>query len=336
MFDEYPEPPEWVMDPDGTPPAPLYADVAAYLDAGIPAPPRPVALRREDGHALFYASKVNVLFGDPESGKSWIAYAAVTQVLQDGRNATIVDVDHNGMREVITRLLALGAPPSALRDPGRFRYYEPEDRLTLAATVFEHRDFRPALTVVDSLGEVVPMLGYNSNSPDEYSRAHREVLTGISAAGTCVVAIDHMPKSDDARQHGQTGTLAKKRAVNGTSLRVTVRDTFAPGRGGSASLVITKDRPGGLRATCPVDGKYQPAGLFVMTPRPDGTIDWKVTTPRVGDSSGGIDPGDVAELDCLQPPPKSVRDIKTRLGWGTGRASAALSAWRSSAGVEAA
>src|SRR3954471_31571 len=121
---DYPEPAEWEMDPHGTPPPPpppYWADVAAFLEGGIPDPPRPVSLRRVDGHALFYAGKVNVLFGDPESGKSWIAYAAVAQALGEGRRCTIIDVDHNGMREVISRLLALGAPPSALGDPERFR-----------------------------------------------------------------------------------------------------------------------------------------------------------------------------------------------------------------------
>jgi hypothetical protein len=53
---------------------PLFVDIAAILAKGIPPPPAPVLLRRTDGHALFYAAKVNVLFGDPECGKTWIAW----------------------------------------------------------------------------------------------------------------------------------------------------------------------------------------------------------------------------------------------------------------------
>jgi hypothetical protein len=306
---------------------PLWADVAGFLAGGVPPPPAPVALRRVDGHALFYAGKVNVLFGDPESGKSWIAYAAVTQALCDGRRAAIVDVDHNGLREVVTRLLALGAAPAALGDPERFRYAEPEDGTLLRAVAWELRRWRPAVAVVDSLGEVLPMLGLSSNSPDDYTRAHRDVLTMIANGGAAVIGVDHMPKDDAARAHGQTGTIAKRRAVNGVSLRVAVRDPFAPGRGGSASLVIAKDRPGGLRATCPVDGRYQPAGRFVMTARDDGALDWQVSAPVISDVAAGANE-DVAELDALDPPPKSQRDVQNRLGWGGTRALRALREWR--------
>jgi len=35
-----------------------------------------VLLRRADGQCIFYAGKVNVLYGDPECGKTWIALAA--------------------------------------------------------------------------------------------------------------------------------------------------------------------------------------------------------------------------------------------------------------------
>jgi hypothetical protein len=336
IVEDYPVPEDWQIDPDGIepePPAPLYADIAAFLANGIPEPPRPVSLRREDGHALFYAQKVNVLFGDPESGKSWIAYAAVAQALVGSRRCAIVDVDHNGLREVVSRLLALGAPKDALADPERFRYYEPEDGDELIRTVFDLKTWRPAVCVVDSIGEILPMLGLSSNSPDDYTSAHRRTLSAIATAGSCVVAIDHMPKSEEARTHGQTGTMAKKRAVNGSSIRVTVREQFAPGRGGAASLVIHKDRPGGLRATCPVDGKWQPAGMFVMTPRHDGTLDWRVTTPAIG-MGGGPDGGDVAELDALEPPPKSQRDVQERMGWGGSRALKALRSWREMRGED--
>lgn len=310
----------------------IWADVAAFLADGIPEPPRPSTLRRDDGAALFYAGKVNVLFGDPESGKSWIAYAAAVQALGDGRKAAIIDVDHNGLPEVITRLMLLGAHPDALSDPERFRYTEPEDGATLRQAVADLQQWHASVAVVDSIGEILPMLGLSSNSPDEYTRGNREVLTAIAGAGTCVVAIDHLPKSDEARQRGATGTVAKKRAINGSSIRVTVRDQFAPGRGGSASLVIDKDRPGGLRATCPIDGKYQPAGLFVMEPLPGGGVSWHITAPRIGDARVGN--GDVAELDALDPPPRSQRDVKARMGWSSNRAMAALKAWRESKGAD--
>lgn len=312
-----------------------HVDVASLLADGLPEPPQPTTLRRQDGHALFYAGKVNVVFGDPECGKTWIALAAYAEALNDNRRASVVDVDHNGATEIVSRLLLLGAQPALLSDPARFRLYEPDDAEELRATVTTLQGWRPATAVVDSLGEIIPMLGLSSNSPDDYSSAHREVLSALATAGAAVIAVDHLPKSDDARVHGQTGTAAKRRAVNGASLRVTLADTFIPGRGGAANLAIHKDRPGGLRAHCPADGKTQPAGRFVLNARPDGTADWWVTTP---DNAITPDAGtthetllDVAELDSLDPPPTSVRDVQTRMKWGGTRASAALRTWKEQA-----
>lgn len=319
---------DWAPVVEDAPPAePLFVDVASILTKGIPPPPRPVLLTREDGYALFYAAKVNVLFGDPECGKTWIALAAVVEALNAGRRAAILDLDHNGAGEILTRLLALGAHPGALGDPGRFRLAEPESGDDLIQVVHALRLWKAAVVVVDSLGELVPMLGLNSSNPDDYTSAHRRTLTPLAAAGAVVIAIDHLPKGEESRERGQTGTMAKKRAINGVSLRVTVAEQFAPGRGGAANMVVEKDRPGGVRANCPTDSRKQPAGRFVMTARADGSVSWKVTKPKVESAPGAPD-RDVAELDALAPPPRSQRDVQERLKWGSNRALNALQRWR--------
>jgi hypothetical protein len=186
--------------------------------------------------------------------------------------------------------------------------------------------WQPWIAVADSVGEILPMLGLNSNSPDEYTAGNRRVLTPLSVAGAAVIAIDHLPKDDGAREKGQTGTMAKRRAINGVSLRVTVKEQFTPGHGGSASLTISKDRPGGLRGHCPA-GKNAPAGRFVMTDNGDGTLSWHVTEPRI-ESSGSAPDSDLAELDALDPPPASQRDVQKRMSWGAERALRALQKWR--------
>jgi hypothetical protein len=87
-----------------------YVDVAALLDGTLPEPPAPDLLRRSDSNALFYAGQVNLLFGDPESGKTWVALAAVEEALHKGGTALVVDLDHNGPAATLSRLVALGAP----------------------------------------------------------------------------------------------------------------------------------------------------------------------------------------------------------------------------------
>lgn len=317
--------------------SPLYVDVAALLSGGLPKPPTPVLLRREDGHCLFYAGKVNVLFGDPESGKSWVALVASAEALRDGRRVLVIDTDHNGAAVIVSRLLSLGAPRDALTDPAVFRYTEPEDREHLTLVVADARRWRPAVAIVDSIGEMLPLLGLSSNSPDDYTTAHRLVLLPLKRAGASVIAVDHLAQNAASRVLGPTGTLAKRRTVDGASIRVTLREAFAPGRGGCCALSINKDRNGGLRAHSPnTGGSPAPAGLFRLTER-DGALAWSVSAPRAEDADAPGDDGprghdaerDADRLAHLDPPPESQRDVQDRMRWGGTRALNALRAYRS-------
>lgn len=310
---------------------PLYTDVAALLDGDLPDPPAPVLLKRTDGRNIFYAGQVNYLFGDPESGKTLVAQAAAAEALTGGRRVVFVDIDHNGVEAIVCRFLDMGVSEESLRDPGMFRYVEPDDKAHLLAVVEDLKQWRPAVAIVDSVGELLPMLSLSSNSPDDFTSANMRVLKPLAVVGTCVVAIDHLAKGMDSRAQGATGTAAKRRAVGGVSIRVVVEEQFVPGKGGSAFLKIHKDRHGGLRQHCPpAAGKEQVAGIFKIASDPD-RISWTVEGPRPGDvpKADRVDPADLAELDKLNPPPKSVRDVKDRLRWRSERAARALREWRS-------
>ncbi|WP_446218803.1 hypothetical protein [Micromonospora sp. IBHARD004] len=308
----------------------LYLDVAALLDGGLPDPPAPVLLRRDDGNAIFYAGQVNLIFGDPESGKTLVAQAAAAEALIAGRKVLFVDIDHNGPQATISRFLDMEVPEETLRDPDLFRYVEPEDKPHLMAVIKDAKKWRPAVAVVDSVGELLPLMGLSSNSPDDFTLAHAAVLKPLAMAGAAVLAIDHLPKNTESRASGPTGTAAKRRAVGGVSIRVTINEQFTPGRGGSAFLSINKDRHGGLRRHCPAEGKEPSAGLFKLDSSTE-RIRWTVTTPQLGEAAAaaGINLDDLAELDQLDPPPASVRDVKERLRWRSDRAAAALKEWRS-------
>jgi hypothetical protein len=328
-----------------------YFDVAALLEGGLPEPPAPAYGTRDDGHALFYADEVNTLFGDPESGKTWLALAAAREALSalGTDRVLIVDLDYNGPGPTVSRLLALGVDPAVLADRERFLYVEPEDRLHMLAVVADMRLWQPNVAVVDSLGELLPMFGSSSNSADDYTAAHRAVLKPLSKTGAAVLVIDHLAKGEQSRTLGPSGTTAKRRAIGGVSLRVTVKDAFAPGRGGAAWLQVNKDRHGGLKQHCPTGGKEPSAGLFRLVPREtdDGRaiLDAVISAPGEDDQPpptsfaiGGSDAArqkaevklaaDVAQLEALDQEPKSKRDVQVRLKWGSDRAQNALNAWR--------
>lgn len=314
---------------------PLYADIATLLDKGLPEPPAPVLLRRDDGVAIFYRAQVNYLFGDPESGKTLVAQAAAAEAMRDGRRVLFVDIDHNGVEATVFRFLDMGVAEETLRDLDTFRYVEPEDKAHLVHVVADAKTWRPAVAVVDSVGELLPMLRLSSNSPDDFTIAHTAVLKPLAMAGAAVLAIDHLPKNVENRANGPTGTAAKRRAIGGVSIRVTINEQFVPGRGGSAFLCVNKDRHGGLRRHCKPEGREPVAGLFQLDSS-DERITWSIRAPQLGDAAqaAGVSTDDLSSLDKLDPPPKSVRDVKERLRWGASRATEALRVWRSRNGKD--
>lgn len=310
---------------------PLYVDICALLDGTMPEPPEPRLGRRVDGRCLFYPGQVNWVFGDPESGKTWLCLAAAVEALKAGRKVLIIDLDHNGPAATVLRLVSLGAPLEALRDPQRFRYCEPEDRAELRQVIDDCARWRPAVALVDSIGELLPMYGANSNSSDDFTMAHSHVLKPLAKAGAAVLAVDHLAKGADSRAAGPGGTAAKRRAIGGVSLRVKVKQPFTPGHGGSATLLVNKDRHGGVRAHCPVGDREPVAGTFKLLAFNDDVLEWAIYPPADGERNDdeNAPAEDVAAIAALDPPPTTVEDARQRLKWQKQRTAAALRTWRS-------
>ncbi|MCP2279124.1 AAA domain-containing protein [Nocardia amikacinitolerans] len=303
--------------------------MAALLNGTLPEPLVPDVCRRSDGVGLFYRGQYNVVFGDPETGKTLLTDYATVQELAAGGRVLRLDLDHNGPKSTVGRLLGMGAEHATVTDQQRFLYIEPEDTLELKAVIAHMAEWGPTLVILDSVGELVPMFGGNSNSSDEFTNCHRAVIKPLVRSGACVIAIDHLAKGDASRLYGANGTIAKKRATGGTSIRVVVDAQFTPGKGGSAHLYINKDRHGGLRDTCEAGKKEPCAGKFIL--RPDGgALGPEVQAPNTEMSElnvSDVPPEDIAAMAALNPPPKSARDARARLGWGEKRSRVAFKAW---------
>ena len=308
------------------------------LDLGDLEPPTPTIGLRSDGVGLFYAGQVNSVFGEPEAGKTFLADCAAVEVLNKGGSVLTLDLDHNGPQSTIKRLLDLGAREGHLRNPERFRYTEPDDDQQVLAIVQDAKVWKPTLTIVDSMGELLPLFGASSNSPDDFTRVHTIVLKPLAKSGSAVIVIDHLAKNADSKVYGSSGTAAKKRAIGGTSLRVIAVDAFTPGSGGKAQVTINKDRHGGLRAKSPSGDKEPLAATFHLIDN-DGDLSWALYPAKDGERAE-INPiqvtaEDLETLRAMEPPPKTVRDVKARLQWATNRATAVLKAWREAGSISA-
>ena len=308
------------------------------LDMGDIMPPAPTIGTRQDGVGIFYAGQVNSVFGEPEAGKTWLANCAAVEALLKGGSALILDLDHNGPQSTIQRLLDLGAPESVLRNPDRFRYTEPDDDQQVLNIIKDARVWEPTVTIVDSMGELLPLFGASSNSPDDFTRVHTVVLKPLAKSGSAVIVIDHLAKNTDSKAYGSSGTAAKKRAIGGTSLRVTALEPFTPGTGGKAHVTINKDRHGGLRAKSPTGDKEPLAATFHLIDT-FGDMSWALYPANDGERAAinpiKIDDADLELIRNLAPPPKTVRDLRSRLKWGTDKATAGMKEWRDSGAISA-
>jgi hypothetical protein len=196
----------------------------------------------------------------------------------------MVDTDHNGPSATTARLLLLGARPDQLADPDRFRYYEPQDGEQLLNAVNEISTRRDDVTLIDSLGEVFGLLGVNENHGDEVTKAMRQVCTRPAMAGCCVITVDHLPKSNEARATGfAIGSIAKKRMIRGAYLRADAKVKPTPGGIGRIVLRIEKDTMGELRRSS--GGGY--AGELVLDSTNDYAVEWTIRRETVPVSPDG-------------------------------------------------
>ena len=318
----------------------LYENIRELLERGPVAPPAPGIGQRSDGIGTVYAGHANCVLGPPESGKTWYAQATAAEVLFTGGSVLMIDLDHNGVDATVSRFQSFGIAGDVLSDPARFRYCEPDDQREIDGIVQDASDWQPTLVVIDSFGELGPMYGASSNSADDFTNVFRRAVKPFALHGSCVVVIDHEAKSKDSAAYGATGTSAKKRAYSGTMLRFRIDRPFTPGSGGEAQVTLVKDRNGGLRRHLATE-KEPLVGRFKMTDT-NGALDAYIVAAQAGEqpkmlgnTTGAALPDLVRELDRLDPPPSSVRDVCARMTWGKDKAREALKAWREVNGIEA-
>lgn len=248
------------------------ADLADVLSANYQ-PPTPTICERTDGHALFYLGRINALFGESGSGKSWVAMATCAEQIKQGNHVVYIDYeDHVG--SVAHRMIKLGCTKDAVQT--LFHYINPMqpfntlasiDLLELIATT------NTQLVVIDSTGEAMALDGAEPNSDDSTASWFRSLPRLLAHQGPCVLLLDHMPKGSDANQGFAIGSQRKRAAIDGAAYRVEVGVAPAKGTDGHLKLITAKDRGGYYqhgRKVAEIDITDTPDGIAV-TIKPPGT-----------------------------------------------------------------
>lgn len=249
-------------------------DLASVLADGYEPPKPTVGEVAGSEFALFYPGRINALFGDSGGGKTWVALAAIREVLERGEFAVLVDYEDHPAAAV-ARLEALGCSrASILRG---LIYVQPQERWNLVAesNLIEGLAGRPvALAAIDSTGEGMALDGVNPNADDEVARWFRGAARTLAGLGAAVVLIDHVPKQQQSGRNTDfaSGSQRKRAAVNGAAYFLEVLSAPSRDQDGSFKLVTRKCRFGWRK-----HGTV--ACLVEMKNAEDGTIDFTIEVP---------------------------------------------------------
>lgn len=227
-------------------------DFTPFLD-GTHQEVKPELMARSDGQFLLYAGKVHSFYGESESGKSWVAQYAAAEQLKLDKKVIYIDFESDPA-DLHKRLTLLGVEryqisknwvylkPESARD-----IYDPYWKALLAPGA--------ALVVIDGVTEALTMWGGETKDNDSITKWMREFPRKIaSESGAAVVQIDHVTKNSETRGRFAIGGQAKLATVDGAAYLIEPIEVLAPGKVGSLTMRVTKDRPGFVRS---ISGFYR-------------------------------------------------------------------------------
>lgn len=250
-------------------------DLTAVMAAGYE-PPAPVACMVTGSEfGLFYAGRVNAVFGDSGGGKSWVALWSIKEAIENGHHAVLVDYEDHPAAAVL-RLEALGCDRAKVLE--YLIYIQPQERWSAASelNLIEGLAGREvAVAVIDSTGEGMALDGVNPNADDEVARWFRGAARTLAALGAAVVLIDHAPKmkAEGRNVDFAIGSQRKRAAINGAAYYLEVMSAPSRDQDGSFKLVTRKCRFGHRKhgtVACVVEMKNEEdGGIDFMMKQPD-------------------------------------------------------------------
>ncbi len=249
-------PPPSVAEPVVTEEAPEKVEPASWatidLDGfltGEHEPARATLMRRADGVCLLYRGLVHSFHGESESGKSFIAQAAVAVALEAEERCLYVDFESDPA-SIVGRFLELGVPPWKIKAYLDYRRPEvgPNATPAEAAAWLEMMSGRYVIVVIDGVTDSLGLWSLKSTDNDEVSRWMQQFPRRLAARTTAaVVLIDHVAKDKETRGRFAIGAQAKMAGLDGAGYVVDVVEPLGRGLRGCLGVRVGKDRPGQVR-----------------------------------------------------------------------------------------
>jgi hypothetical protein len=269
----------------------------------------PSMLRREDGNCLLYAGKINAIFGESESGKTWIALEAIRQELEKNNIVFYLDFEDSA-RSILNRLKTLRVKSDKFK---MFRYANPDEPLGEGIGEIMRTQimaYLPTLIVVDGVNAAMNLLGLDLEKNKDATHFSQKVLKPLRIGGAGILTIDHVTKSKDNRGNYAIGAQAKRADIDGAAFAVSVALPFGRGIDGALDITCTKDRPGFVRAICP-DAKT--VGVANLKSLPDGGIAVSISGGAVAISNADQRMEQVSKFLETHGYEMNFNDIKKRL-----------------------
>lgn len=272
---------------DAPPPSWRPLDLTGILD-GTYERPEPTIMARTDGPSLFYPGKVHTVYGESESGKSWVAQHATVDVLHADGRVLYIDFESDAP-DVTGRLTALGAQHDQLLS-NAFAYVRPEASPHTFAEAPEFQQLLEQtwdLAILDGVTEALGLAGKSSLDNDEITAWMRDIPRRIARhTGAAVILVDHVVKATEGRGRFPLGGQAKMAAIDGTGYLVEPVTALGVGLDGTLTIRVTKDRPGAVRAHAgdwrKSDRTQEAARVRVDSSTGDGTVHVTVEPPEYG------------------------------------------------------
>jgi hypothetical protein len=192
---------------------------------------------------ILYRRKVHWLQGEPDTGKSVIAYAAGVEEMSVGRCVLLLDEDA-GAHDAHEKLRALGATPEMLHD--LLAYLAPAGRNLIrdvAQLLQLAQARRPSLVIVDAAADHLEAAGLDEDKARDVTAFVRRALKPLAQDfESAVVVTDHKTKADPDGRYGRGS--GSKLAKTDVAYNVSAPEPFSRERSGRLHVVCTKDKPG--------------------------------------------------------------------------------------------